>query len=122
VRADNSSEPRRRDLHCLRNRSQIRVPRQHYLSAAPRRSDRRRREPRFASLASRKHKFLAAHGHPVQLSRVIQAEQAVVQVPARGEFAKHGRKMPARPLHPARPIQFCKQSNQHAPSLPCVVT
>jgi hypothetical protein len=104
VRANNRFQPRRRDLHCLRHWSQIRMPRKDYFSSASRCPYRRRREPRFASLAPRKHEFLAAYGHAVELSRVIQADQPIVQMPARREFAEHGRKMPACPLHSARPI------------------
>jgi hypothetical protein len=83
---------------------------------------RRSREPRLAPLASRKYKFLAAHGHAMQFPRIVQAQQPAIHVPARREFAHHRCQMTAGPLHPANGIQLSKQSNQHAPSLPCVAT
>jgi len=79
------------------------MPCQNHLPVPARRAYRRRREPRLASLAASKHEFLATHRHAMQFSRVVQPQKPVIHMPARGEFAEHGRKMPARALDPASP-------------------
>jgi hypothetical protein len=104
VRANNRPEPRRNGSQGLRHRSQIRVPHQNYLPVTCCRANRRRHEPRFAALTSRKDEFLATHSHAVQFRGVVQAQQPALHVAAGREFAQHGRQVSARPLHPTRPL------------------
>jgi hypothetical protein len=85
---------------------------------APRcRAHCRDRESRFAALASCEYDFPPRHKHPVQLRRVIQAQQAAAHLAVCRKFAKHSRQMPAGALHSAGRVQLGEQSNDHAPSL-----
>src|SRR5579864_1263628 len=104
MRANNRSEPRSRDLHGLRNRPEIWVPRQNDLSVAPRRAYPCRCDPSLAPLASGKDEFLAAYGQAVQFARVVQANQPAIHMPARGELTEHRRHMTACPLDSAGPL------------------
>src|SRR6266481_6482227 len=96
----------------------IRVRGQNQFCFAPRRSQRRHRESPFGAVVPRKHKFPPSERHPVQLGRIIQTEQTVFHAAVGGEFREHRRQVAARTLYPAGRVQFGKESNKHAESLP----
>ncbi len=118
MRADNALQTRRHKLHRLHHRTQIRVRGEDQFCFAPRCPQCRHCESPLGVLATREHKFPLSHPHPVQLRRVIQADQAAIHAVAGGEFREHRRQVAAHPLHPAGCVQFWKEANEHAQSLP----
>src|SRR5437588_7262797 len=118
MRADNTLHPWRYKPHRLYHGSQIRVRGQNQFCFAPRCSQRGHRESPLGAVAPCKYKFPPSERHPVQLRRIIQTEQEAGHATAGGEFGEHRRQVAARTLHPAGCVQFGKEANEHAESLP----
>lgn len=118
MRADNALHLWRCKLHCLHHASEIGVRGQHQFRFAPRCFDCCYRESSLGALASRENKFAPSHRHPVQLRRIIQAEQAAIHVAARGKLRQHRCQVAARSLHPAGCLQFGEEADNHGQSLP----
>ena len=61
----------------------------------------------------------SSHRQPFQFGAVIQTQNPAFHSAAGRKFGQHRSQVPPGTLHPARRIQLGKESNQHAPSLPC---
>ena len=109
-------------MHRLRHRSEIRMRRQHQLGLASCGPHRRRRQPGFAALASREHKMAFAYGHAVQFARIVQREKTAIHAAAVSEFFHHCGNVPTGALHPAGGVEFGKEADEHALSLPSAVS
>jgi hypothetical protein len=94
------------------------MPSQHQLGFSTRRPHCRRREPQFLPITARKDELAPRQGHAVQFPRIIQAEQSALPPAAGGEFRQHRGQVSPHTLDAAGGVQFRKEANDHALSLP----
>ena len=84
---------------------------------SPRRFQCRRHEPRFAASRAGEHKFALSDAHAMQILRVVQAEQSILQILCNSIFTDEKSQMSPGTLDSAGSLQFWKVSNQHEVSM-----
>jgi acid stress-induced BolA-like protein IbaG/YrbA len=75
-------------------------------------------ETSFTALASGKNKFVFANAQAVELARIIERQKAAFQSTAVSELFHHRSDVAAGALHAACGIEFGKEADEHALSLP----
>ena len=94
------------------------MPGHHQLCTPHRRPHRRSSEPRLAAFVAGEYKFARPNGHAMQLRTVVQGQQPAVHAAAGREFRHHCSEMPPCALYSPVCVEFGKQTDDHAPSLP----
>ena len=105
-------------MHGAHNRRQIRVCCQDQFGSTPCGTHRRGRETRLAASGPGVNKFAVVDSQPMQLLRIIQAQESIFHLICHGKFAEDVCQMTPSPLNPAGRVEFRKESNDHGVSLP----
>jgi hypothetical protein len=79
----------------------MRMHNNHQLCAAPGGTQRCRREPSLAAVASGENELSPAHGHTVQLWRFVEAQETAFHSAPFGKLGEHGSDVAPRALDSA---------------------